>query len=63
MTGVHCDAFCKHGILFSHAGDHTHEGTDEALGARCFFAQEVKPKAHVDPQVPYPCTGECLVGL
>lgn len=32
------------------------------MGARCFFAQEVKLKAHSDPQVPIPAQVSVWLG-
>lgn len=35
---------------------------DEALGARCFFAQEVKLKAHSDARFPIPAHVSAWLG-
>lgn len=63
---MHCDAFFKYVIMFSHVLMITHPKKrmrSRNWGALLCFAQEVELKLHVHPQVTYLPAGECLVVL
>lgn len=63
---MHCDAFFKYVIMFSHVLMIIRPKKRMRpcnWGALLCFAQEVELKLHVHPRVTYLWTGECLVVL